>query len=51
MTSRIEQLKREAVEATRAGDYQRQGQILQELEDIWMDDRAAMAFYTELEAL
>lgn len=50
---RIEGLKRAAREATRLGQYERSGQLVEELDKLWGDEDngVAKAFFTELEQL
>ena len=47
--SRIETLKAKARQYNRQGDWFELRQIIEELELVWPDNLAAMAFYTELE--
>lgn len=46
---RIDELKKQAREANDRDDQEALGVILKELDAVWTDDRAAMAFYTSLE--
>jgi len=45
----IETLKNKARDANKLGDNETLRSIIKELDQIWLDDRAAECFYTELE--
>jgi hypothetical protein len=45
----IDELKKMALAANAAGDWKFLETIIEMLDDLWQDDRAAMAFYTQLE--
>jgi len=49
MADQITTLKEMARAANKARDYKRLRNIIAKLDRVWHDDRAAMAFYTELE--
>jgi hypothetical protein len=46
---RIEKLKNEARKYNISGNLAALAKVITQLEEIWDDDEAAMAFYTELE--
>ena len=47
--SKIENLKQKARQLNAQGNQPELGKVIMELDEIWTDDHAAMAFYTELE--
>lgn len=49
--SKVEAMKMAAHAATLAGDFDKQGKVIRDLDRLWSDHKAAQAFYTELEKL
>lgn len=47
--SKIESLKQKARQLNAQGNQEELGKVISVLDEIWTDDRAAMAFYTQLE--
>lgn len=48
-TFTIDELKEMALAANAARDWKSLQTVIEILDDLWLDDRAAMAFYTRLE--